>query len=184
MTPETQAYVTTVIAVYGAVVATLGFVLSIVLGIHELRRERPRVRVTLDTGHLANIGKINSEPLILVEAVNTGKGDVLLENFGFLLKGGSKQVIIRPYMIELPFNLEERRRLTAYYACRWFRENKANDKIVAAFFKDVTGAMWKAKITSKMRRRTLDAPDTGYLIEWSPELMAYYPKERPTAEAE
>jgi hypothetical protein len=176
---DAQDFITTIIAVYGAVLATIGFALSLFLGINELRRHQPRVRVTVSIGNLINPGVSHSEPLILVEAINTGQGTVVLEMFGFLLRDKSKQVILQPYWIQLPHALQERKRLTAFYACRWFREDKKSDQIIAAYFKDETGTMWKGKITRHTRRAILQAPDTGYLIQWSPSTQSYYVEDRP-----
>jgi len=115
----TDIQLNTIIATYGAVLASLGFILSVILGIYEIRRDRASLKISIaNCTFIYHDNKI-SEPFLAVKAVNSGKGTIVLNTFGFLMKDGSKQVIISPYILDLPFKLEERRSCEAGYAIRW-----------------------------------------------------------------
>lgn len=167
MGQEAQFWATTAIAIYGAILAS-------VLAILEIKRRQPRIRVKASLGVLWSDDGKPSEPFIIIEAVNLGQGPVTFDNFGWLNRDGSKQVILKPYLLEFPFTLDERKRCNAYYACRWFQENEENRQISAAFFQDQTGTIWTTKISSKQRRLWLAAKKMGHLLMWNQELRAYY----------
>jgi hypothetical protein len=165
---------TTIIATYGAIIATLSLTLSLLLGIYEIRRDKALIKVSIDYGTLMFHDNELSEPFLLVNVINTGKGKVVLNSFGFLMKDDSRQVITSPYILNLPHELEERRSCVAGYSVRWFKENKRKDDIVAVFIGDETGKQWKSKITKKMKKKWSTLKQEGVKIDWSTELKTYY----------
>lgn len=170
----TDIQLTTIIATYGAILATLGFILSLILGVHEIRKDRAQIKLSIDSGTLIFHDNKVSESFLLVKAVNSGKGKVILNSFGFIMKDGSSQVIIEPYILELPHELEERRSCVAGYAVRWFNGNDRKDDIIAVYLGDETGNRWKAKITRKMKKRWSNLEQVGVKVDWSPELKTYF----------
>lgn len=174
MTRGTFDLITIAIAIYGAVLGTLSLILSIVLAVIEFNRRRPKVKVTAMYGQLINDDGKTSEPLIIIDAVNVGNGSIVLTAVGWLLAGGNKQQIIKPFMLNLPMKLEERRKCITYRACRWFREDDDNKQIVAFYFQDETGVLWKSKITQKQRKLWLNAKNDGWQIMWNPKHGSYY----------
>jgi hypothetical protein len=99
---------------------------------------------------------------------------VNITGFGFIQKDGVRQIIFNPYLLELPYKLNERRKCVGYYTVRWFQENDKVNDITEVFFEDETGNTWKAKITKKLRRNWIDWEIEGVRIEWSPSLQTYY----------
>jgi hypothetical protein len=149
---------TIIVALYGAVVSTI-------LAIHELRKGKPRLKVTASHGYLYNALGKPSEPVILMEALNIGSGSIPLNGVGWLNQDGSKQHIIVPYPVGiLPTDLAERKKLTEVYACRSFRENLDNAKVAALYFQDQSGKLWIAKVTPKEKRSWLDSKGDGWRI--------------------
>jgi hypothetical protein len=67
--------ITIAIAIYGAVISTI-------LGVAEILRNRTNVRVTARHGRLITADGKNSELMIILEATNTGKGTVTLTGVG------------------------------------------------------------------------------------------------------
>jgi hypothetical protein len=155
---------TTLIAAYGAVVATLSFILAIVLGILELKRHKPQLRVTATHGTIIDPIRGTSESLILMEAVNLGTNKVTLTAVGWLLNNKHKLQFTRPYMMQLPYELDPGKEVTTFWPCRLFQEHEDNESIVAVFFSDATGKMWKGKVERKQRRIWLNAKEKGWRI--------------------
>jgi hypothetical protein len=157
---------TTVIAIYGAILATLGLALSLWLGIIEVKRHRTRVRVNPSRGRLIDPKGNNSEPMILVEAINIGNGMVTITGVGWLLDNKHRLQVIRPYMLLLPYELHECKKLTFIYPCRCLDQLKDSDRIVGAFFSDEVGNLWKCRIPKRVVRQWKAASPDGWLLEW------------------
>ena len=96
MNQETQAFVTTIIAVYGAVLGTISLITSVVLGIIEIKRYKPKLKVAVSYGVITDGRGHSSEPLMLIKALNIGHGKIVLQTFGFLLKDKSTQIMMKP----------------------------------------------------------------------------------------
>ena len=176
---STIQVITTAIAIYGAVLASTSLAISIWLGRAELNRHKPKLKVTPTEGVLVDAGGNNSEHFALIEAVNTGEGTIHITGVGWLVRGRKKHQFIRPYMLNLPLDLAERRKATLYYACRWLREYKDNERIVGAYFHDETGNDWKCRISGRTLRRWRSRTSDGWLIQWDPRSSRYYRQDRP-----
>ena len=104
----------TVIDAITAVAAVWGAVLSSVLAIREVRRDRPRLRV------FCSFAALQAAPGpwrgIEIKAVNTGERAVAVEEAGLRLSDGSK--VIEPYnklgLVSLPKRLEEGDSVSVY----------------------------------------------------------------------
>jgi hypothetical protein len=166
--------ITTAIAVYGALIATLSLAASIVLGVNELKRHRARLKVVARRAILIDGFDKPSEPFISVEAINVGSGSIRISSFGFYLRDKSKLHIINPYLLNLPIDVDERRKVSTYYAFRWFRSLRKRSEILGVYFQDETGKMWRAKFTKKQKKQFEEATGEGYLVEWNPSLRAFY----------
>jgi hypothetical protein len=168
---------TTIIAAYGAILATLGFALSLMLGINEIKKQKPKVKVKFSLGRLIDADGTNSEILILIEAHNTRTLPVIITGFGFLEKKGNKTPLLNPYLFRLPLALNSHRKVTAYYACRWFRENRIKNDSVGFYFADEEGNLWKVKFSEKDKKTWENAKVDGYMIEWDQSIKNYYRKD-------
>ncbi len=159
---------TQIIAIYGAFVATVSLVLSIVLGINELRRNQPKITVGVHSGRLLDDHEKNSEPMIMVDVVNHGQLDVTITGFGWLLKGGNKHMQIHPYLLTLPAKLNPRQTITVPFAYRWFRKFEDQYDVTAFFFQDATGNTWKRSVSKKQIKEWVTASVDGkFIVEWN-----------------
>ncbi len=149
-----EQLLTVLLALYGAILSSL-------LAVHEWRKGRPCVRLTVSQGFLNN-SHGNSEPVIQLHAVNVGAGKVHLAEVGFLLSDKKRGSLWMPY---LPLTLEERSSHTVSYACRYFRENFLDKDVVGAYFRDQTDHFWRTKVTPQERQRWIDAPSEGWHVE-------------------
>lgn len=172
---------TTAIAVYGAILATFGFGLSLWLGITELRRHRPRIRVTVSEGSLLDENWVGSEHMIFVEALNVGAGSLTITGVGWLLDNRHKLQIIKPYRLSFPVQLNERMKLTFSFPCRGLGKLKDVDHIVGAYFKDEMGNTWRCRIKKKKIRDWRKVPVKGWLLQWDADLQMYFRQENPEA---
>jgi len=150
--------IATIIALYGAILSTI-------LAIHELRKGKPRIRVSASHGYLYDASGKPSEPVVLIEAVNVGSGKVALTGVGWLNRDGSKQHLISTYPPRvLPQDLEERKSCTVAYACRWFREKPDHVKVVGVYFQDQTGKKWIGKVKPKDKEMWLASKGDGWQL--------------------
>jgi hypothetical protein len=166
--------ITIIIAVYGAVLATLGFALSLVLGINEIQKQLPRIKVKLTSGFLIDRDGKSSEPLIIFEAYNNGQFAVEITGCGWLALNRAKYQFSKPYLLKLPYTLEPHRIIQTYFCCRWFRDLPYKEKINGIFFVDEGGNQWNLKINKKQLRQWEAAQSKGYLIEWNKNLQEFY----------
>ena len=176
-----QLAVTTAVAVYGALVATLSLAASIWLGFAELNRHKPRLKIIPNTGVLVDAAGHNSEPLVLVEAINIGAGRLRITGVGWSLTKGRKHQFINPYLLTVPFDLEARRKATFYFACRWLREKEDKDQIVGAFFQDETGKVWKCRTRKKKIRAWAAMTSNGWRIRFDPDIQMYVRQDSETS---
>ncbi|MCW5877670.1 MAG: hypothetical protein KIS80_02230 [Anaerolineales bacterium] len=123
--------VTIYIAVYGAIVATLSFVLSLVLGVHKLNQNKPKIRMSFDVARLTSPSGKQSEPLINVKIVNKGSAKVIVNSCGWLRKDKSNAFVLNPYRVDFPCTLEPGNSLSIRLPIRDFIEDL---KTYRAFF--------------------------------------------------
>jgi hypothetical protein len=166
--------VTIIIAVYGAVLATLSFVLSLVLGIKEMQKQFPRIKVKLTSGSLIDSDGKSSETLIIFEANNNGQFAVEITGCGWLALNREKYQFIKPYLLKLPYTLEPHRKIQTYFCCRWFRDLPYKEKINGIFFVDEVGNQWNLEINKMQLRQWETTESKGYLIEWNKNLQEFY----------
>lgn len=165
--------VTIAIAVYGAVLATLGFVLSVILGINELNKNNPRIRISLGNSQLIDPNYNPSEPLIGVNVVNRGISPVIISSCGWLRKDKSKEVLLNLYRVKFPYKLEPGRRLDLFMAVRWYKEKGEMDLRSAFFIEDETGLVWYKRISKKIRQQWNRMDPKGWKILWSEKSNMY-----------
>jgi len=176
MDNSSTAWLTTIIAVYGAILATLSFIASIWLGVVELNRHKQKVSVQA-TDMIARLYDelgAPSESFIGIKAINVGEGPINIVGVGWLLSDNSFIQILNPYMLTLPTVLKERSSITFLFACRWLREMKYKDKIVGIFFKDEIDQIWKAKVTKRMLKKWINAKHEGWSVDWDKVSKNYY----------
>lgn len=169
------------VAIYGAILGTLGFILSVILAVIEFRRDRPKLKVRAEKGFLVDDNGETSEPVIILSATNLGNIPILIQGVGWLFDNGERLYILEPYLLKLPVNLGEQRSCKAYYACRWFRNEPKHQKIRGVFFQDDIGRIWIGKIKRKDRKNWEDTADDGWKIEWDVKSRIYY-RENETGE--
>jgi len=173
MNGDTQFWVTTLVATCGATLATLSFILSVWLGIIEVNRLKSKVQMRPSQGCLYANGKA-SESFVPIDAVNTGRGSVVLTGVGWILSNRKKLYYTNCYNLNLPFQLDERRACRFSLPARLFRELDDKDRIVSAFFEDETGRLWKAKVTRKMRAIWESMNNPGWKIARNDGLKVWY----------
>jgi len=166
--------ITIIIAVYGAVLATLGFGLSLVLGVNELQKQLPKIKVKLTSGSLIDRDGKSIEPLIIFEAYNNSQFAVEITGCGWLALNRERYQFIKPYLLKLPYTLEPHRKIETYFCCRWFRDLPYKEKINGIFFVDDGGNQWNLKINKKQLQQWENAQSKGYLIEWNKNLQEFY----------
>ena len=99
-----------IVAIYGAIVATASFVIAVILGVIEYKRNQPQVKVRLDTLQLFNTNprsRNNSLPkyYISINVSNHGTRPTTITSFNFLNK--QRHILAIPDFIEPPFKLED-----------------------------------------------------------------------------
>lgn len=128
--------VTTVLAVYGAVLATLVLVWDII----KFRRDKPRLKV--QAGHHMLVGEGTTEHKLGINMSNVGKGKITIVASGFKflppLPNGNMATI---YDVGLPKELDEGQSHTSYAQPLQIPEHQ----VVYAWVHDATGREWLSK---------------------------------------
>jgi len=146
----------TIISIYGAILSTI-------LAIHQLRKNKAKIRVSVKLGRYYNATHKPSEPAIIFEAINVGSGKVSLTTCGWLLKDKTVLQIIDPYPKNtIPHFLEERKNVSVGYPCRLFKNKKNDLKIIGVYFKDETGKFWKKRVSKKEINLWISAKNEGW----------------------
>jgi hypothetical protein len=154
----TLEILTIILALYGAVLSTI-------LGIHELRKGLPKLKVSASHGYTFDAKGSRSEPVIILKAENIGSGQIHLNGVGWLNHNRSKQQFTNPYPRGiLPKSLGERESLMTLYACRWFREKVKYDEVIGVFFQDETGKLWVGKVAKKDREMWSKSVGEGWKL--------------------
>lgn len=156
------------------VVAVLGLVLSVILGVIEIRRYSGRVKVKILQGHFYDRPEEYSEQVIVIRAENIGYGATYIRIGGWLRKDGSSLAIMNPINIVFPIKLEERRSISIYYPCRWFKNLENVHTIVSAYVSDETGKDWKCRLSKRNLQKLLKYEPGGWLIGMSKDKKKYY----------
>jgi hypothetical protein len=165
--------ITAVVAIYGAVIATISLAASIWLGMVELNRQKSKIKIHLGQGVLHNeLGP--SESFIVIDAVNTGGGVIIITSVGWITSDKKKLAHLKPYLLDLPFELEERRKCTFYLPARIYREIEERKKISKIFFADETGKVWTRKIPRKTLKIWETMDNKGWKIIWDDQLGIWY----------
>jgi len=149
--------ITTIIAVWGAVVASLG------LALHAPRFlwDRPRLALKATTGFwlikpgsLPPLG-LPSDKFVLIEATKRGRGAITVTSAGFRLSDGSARSLITSDRT-LPARLEESDKVTFFGNFDWVCEAVQEDKQRGARIKYVicgtTEGERRARISSGLRK--------------------------------
>lgn len=158
------------------VVAILGFVLSVILGVIEIRRYSGRVKVKILLGHFFDKPEEYSEQVIEIRAENIGYGARYISSGGWRRKDGGRVLITNPINLVFPIKLEERRSISIYYPCKWFKKFEDVNKIVSAYVYDETGKEWKCGLSKRHLRILMKYDPDGWLIGMSKDNKKYYRK--------
>ncbi|UZE93095.1 MAG: hypothetical protein IB617_02960 [Candidatus Nealsonbacteria bacterium] len=138
-----------IIAWYGAVVATISLISSIILGAITLLRDRASIKVKISHGFLIYGNQVDKNLYIFLEAVNKGRRPVTLKSAGFNLKNGHNIVFAKPK--ELPIELTEGKSCQEWFSKKKIKQDcqKMKTTIKYAWFKDATGRVYKKKYKLK-----------------------------------
>jgi len=138
-----------VVAWYGAIVATISVIASAILGTITLLRDRASIKIKISHGFLVHGPNLSDDLYIFIEASNKGRRPVTLTSVGFKLKNGNNIVFTEPR--ELPKELTEGKSYQEWVNKKAIEEDcqKLKTTIRYAWFKDATGKVYKKKYKLK-----------------------------------
>jgi hypothetical protein len=171
---------TQILAIYGAVISTVSIVLALILGITELKRNTPRVKILKKEQTFIFADNLDSEPFIGIEIQNLGTVPITITGVGWMKKDGSRIQFLNQYLLSLPAELKPRKSITFYSACRRFSELKEIKELSHSFFQDELGEIWKRSISEKDKKDWSSRSGGYYLIEWDPTRHLWYPIQNTT----
>ncbi len=162
--------ITTWLAIYGAVLSTVSITLGLVLGIRELRKYKPNVKLMKTNAVFTDSNGKVSESFISITAENHGLISITITGAGWFLKNKSRDQQLNPYLLTLPYELKPNKTVSFYYACRWFAEMKRVEEITGSFFQNELGKTWVIPVPKREKANWLSKKSEGYLVEWNPTL--------------
>jgi len=164
---------TTAIAVYGALLATLSFGLSLWLGILKVKEKMPKLRISQSISRFIDSFGKSSEQMIEIEGLNVGRGQITITGVGWILIDGTKLQYMRPYLLKIPAEIQERKKVIFYFPCRWLKKEEHAEDIRWAFFIDEMGKTWKKRLPKRKIKKWLKIEPDGWELEWDETLSAY-----------
>jgi hypothetical protein len=128
---------TLVIAIYGAILSTIG----IIWNIYNSNRDKAKVKVNARFGLLTH--KVTEGPFLFIEAINHGRRGVTLSSVGIRLFSGENIALMQA---NLPKELSEGKSHN-----EWIEIDKLrNEKCKFVWYKDQTGRLYKSKSINNM----------------------------------
>lgn len=129
-----------VVAWYGAIIASIGLLLSAL----NFLRDRARIKVELTNGLYTAGGSVSDVQLIL-SVKNMGRRKITLANAGFLLENGYNVFFPNPVGINFPHELGEGKSASMFVDKSTLLDeiNQKRTKIKYAWFSDATGKIYK-----------------------------------------
>ena len=128
--------ITTILAIYGSVLATIVFVWDII----KVAREKPRLKI--EVAHHILAGPQETKHRIGIKMANVGRGTITVEASGFSLSPPSpKGNTATLYDLELPVELHDGQSHISYAK----PDQIPRDRIVYGWVRDATGRTWKSK---------------------------------------
>lgn len=137
------------VAWYGAIVATISVIASIILGMITLLRDRASIKIKISHGFLVYSPSLSEDLYIFIEAINKGRRPVTLTSLGFKLKNGNNIVFTKSR--ELPKELTEGKSYQEWISKKEIERDcqKLKTSIKYAWFKDATGKVYKGRYKLK-----------------------------------
>jgi hypothetical protein len=134
------------------IAASGGFVLSIYNLILYYSENIPRIDVEISSGvlHSSVLGVIG-EPMIFLQAANTGRKTVILDSYWFLLPSDKKAYFLRPFKsVDFPYELSPGRSCqvgteASGFARQLKTEGFDGEVKLIGIFKDQVGKLFKSK---------------------------------------
>lgn len=127
---------TTLLAIYGALLATIVFLWDVIKFFHD----RPNLRVEADYHiRVSNLGA--SEPVVGITMINTGKEPLTIVASGFRLDVESDENMATVVDTSLPRELTQGQ---SHTSCANFDE-VVKQKVLYAWARDATGRVYRSK---------------------------------------
>jgi len=144
-----------VIALYGAVVATASAFAAVILGMIELRRGKPELKVRISTlqSFDSKTERI-SRRYVSVRVANAGTRPLTITSQGFITHQGNYLVILE--YLPPAFVLEDGQSKDILYPVAIFADESFFKDVAAVWVADGTGKSWKTQITRRHKRVILE----------------------------
>ena len=144
-----------VIAMYGAIVATASAVAAVILGMIELRRGKPQLKVRISTlqSFDSKTERI-SKRSVSVGVANVGTRPITITSQGFITRQGNHLVI--PECLPPAFVLEDGQSKDILYPVAIFADESFFKDVAAVWVADGTGKPWKTRITRRHKKIILE----------------------------
>ncbi|MGC9602392.1 MAG: hypothetical protein ABSE76_01465 [Minisyncoccia bacterium] len=134
------------VAWYGAIVATIGIIISLLNFGLNFWKERVRIKIKVTQG-FHTLGGPVSEICLFVEAMNVGWRPATLNTAGFELDDGSNLILTRTAGEQLPYELREGKSHMSYVEKEKIVETlkESGRKLTYAWYTTATGKIYKTR---------------------------------------
>ncbi|MCX6083085.1 MAG: hypothetical protein NTW32_26450 [Chloroflexi bacterium] len=147
-----------IVAIYGAICGTAGFVIALILGVIEFRRNQPQVKLRLDTLQFLDMNPRSRNKAIpkylAINVSNLGTRPVNITSFSILDK--QRHILMIPDLIESPFKLEDGESHDIKIPVEMLSDKKFLQNIWKIRILDGTGKTWETKFGRKHKEWILD----------------------------
>jgi hypothetical protein len=144
-----------IVAIYGAIVATAGFFIAMILGIIEYRRNQPQVKVRLAPFQIWSRSRNNSaEKYLSIIVANLGTRPITVTSFNFLSK--QRHILVLPdYLVE-PFKLNDGESHDILIPIDSLADKGLLNMLWKVRVTDATGKVWATNFSKKDKKWILE----------------------------
>jgi hypothetical protein len=145
------------LAIWGAVLGTIGTLVSVILAVREFRKDRHQVKISADVSKndpFWLVSGMETKTYVVISVLNAGFRPIQIKTVLLSLSDGKTIDNGRLSQNELPQILEESQSLDVYFELSELRKAIASRKVFlkAGYAFDAVGNKWKCNIPKTIRQ--------------------------------
>jgi len=153
----TQNLMTTILAIWGACLGTIGTIISVILAVREIRKDSHQVRISVDVSNndpFWIISGMGTKTYVVVTVLNAGFRPAQIKTVLLVLSDDKTIAGGKLIKDELPQILEESQSVDVYFELSELHKEITGKEVFlrSALVTDAAGNTWKCNIPNTVRQ--------------------------------